>query len=170
MRSSRALRSPCSGCSRPPKPSKRGGRPTQSRRNVVEKSGEQCTVDMINPKGHNENPMNNADVDAKFTSTAEPVLGVQQAAKALETWWKTDSEPSKRGGEIRRAVYGRHDQPEGPQRESDEQRGRRCEVHEHCGARARGAAGRQSPRNVVEDRLRAVETWWRNPASSVRST
>ena len=59
---------------------------------VAAKSGERFTIELINPKGHNENPMDNADVEAKFRSVADPVLGKQQTTTALDVWWHIDAE------------------------------------------------------------------------------
>ncbi len=39
------------------------------------------------PLGHSRNPLQDQDVRAKFLGIAEPVLGADRAAAALERWW-----------------------------------------------------------------------------------
>ena len=58
---------------------------------AVAKSGEHITVELTNPKGHDENPMDNADIDDKFRSLCEPVLGRQRVTEALNAWWNIGS-------------------------------------------------------------------------------
>jgi 2-methylcitrate dehydratase len=43
------------------------------------------------PLGHVRNPMGDRDVQAKFLGAAEPVLGRERAAEALERWWNLQS-------------------------------------------------------------------------------
>ncbi|MBI4527915.1 MAG: MmgE/PrpD family protein [Deltaproteobacteria bacterium] len=39
------------------------------------------------PLGHNKNPMQDKDINDKFVSMAEPVLGQERTPAALERWW-----------------------------------------------------------------------------------
>lgn len=59
---------------------------------AVAQSGERITVALANPKGHDQNPMNEADVDAKFCALAEPVLGRRQTTAALAAWRNIDTQ------------------------------------------------------------------------------
>ncbi len=45
-------------------------------------------VEVVNPRGHEDNPMQDRDTDAKFRTTAVPVLGAERAEAALSAWWK----------------------------------------------------------------------------------
>lgn len=56
-------------------------------------TGAQHELEARNPLGHSRNPMQDADVNAKFLQSADPVLGEQRAHAALERWWRIDREP-----------------------------------------------------------------------------
>jgi len=43
-------------------------------------------VHIVNPPGHEENPLSPADLAAKFTRLVEPRLGKERAAAALKHW------------------------------------------------------------------------------------
>jgi 2-methylcitrate dehydratase len=45
-------------------------------------------VEVVNPRGHEDNPMQDRDTDAKFRTTAVPVLGADRAEAALSAWWR----------------------------------------------------------------------------------
>jgi 2-methylcitrate dehydratase len=45
-------------------------------------------VEVVNPLGHPDNPMQDKDIDAKFLALAEPVLGKDRSQAALVGWWK----------------------------------------------------------------------------------
>jgi 2-methylcitrate dehydratase len=49
--------------------------------------GRSYPLELQNPLGHEKNPMQDKDVSAKFLGVAEPVLGPDRAAAALEQWW-----------------------------------------------------------------------------------
>ncbi len=57
---------------------------------VLTRSGQRYTERADYPKGHAENPMTDADVEAKFRDLSEGVLGRVQAVGALETLWRLD--------------------------------------------------------------------------------
>lgn len=59
---------------------------------VVTKSGERIVERSDYPKGHARNPMTDADVEAKFRSFAEPVLGAERCRQALAVLWHLDEE------------------------------------------------------------------------------
>lgn len=46
------------------------------------------TVEVINPLGHPDNPMQDGDIEAKFSALAEPVVGAARARQMLERWWR----------------------------------------------------------------------------------
>jgi 2-methylcitrate dehydratase PrpD len=49
--------------------------------------------EIVNPKGHPDNPMNDADVEDKFTALAEPRIGAARCRVALDRWWQVDAAP-----------------------------------------------------------------------------
>jgi 2-methylcitrate dehydratase len=49
--------------------------------------GQRIVYQPRDPLGHHKNPMQDQDIKAKFLGAAEPVLGAQRAAAALERWW-----------------------------------------------------------------------------------
>lgn len=51
------------------------------------KSGEEHFVEIINPRGHDKNPMTDDEVDEKFVRLVEPLCGGPTAKKAL-SWWR----------------------------------------------------------------------------------
>ncbi len=57
---------------------------------VTTRAGRRYTERAQYPKGHAENPMTDADVDAKFRDLSEDALGRAQAAGALEPLWRLD--------------------------------------------------------------------------------
>jgi 2-methylcitrate dehydratase len=54
-------------------------------------SGQRHRVEIRNPKGHELNPMTDADISDKFLRAAEPVLGAARAKTALDCWWNLPS-------------------------------------------------------------------------------
>jgi 2-methylcitrate dehydratase len=55
---------------------------------ATDKDGEVHMVEVDNPLGHPDNPMNDGAINAKFLACAEPVLGAARSGEALEAWWK----------------------------------------------------------------------------------
>jgi 2-methylcitrate dehydratase len=53
--------------------------------------GKRITFRSRDPLGHSNNPLQDEDVRAKFRGAAEPVLGADRAAAALECWWNLPS-------------------------------------------------------------------------------
>ncbi len=45
------------------------------------------TVEVVNPLGHPDNPMQDRHIEEKFTVLAEPVLGRERCRTALDRWW-----------------------------------------------------------------------------------
>ena len=45
-------------------------------------------VEVINPLGHPDNPMQDSHIEAKFRAQAEPVLGAERCSAALKAWWR----------------------------------------------------------------------------------
>jgi len=54
--------------------------------NAKDKAGKSHEVHIVNPPGHEENPLSPADLAAKFTRLIEPRLGKERAAAALKHW------------------------------------------------------------------------------------
>ena len=54
--------------------------------NARDKAGKSYEVHIVNPPGHEENPLSSADLAAKFTRLTEPRLGRERAAAALKHW------------------------------------------------------------------------------------
>jgi 2-methylcitrate dehydratase len=48
--------------------------------------GRRHTCEVVNPLGHPDNPMQDRDIEEKFTSLAEPVLGTERSRAAWEGW------------------------------------------------------------------------------------
>lgn len=48
--------------------------------------GSHHTVEITDPRGDNRNPMNDAEIDAKFRSLAAPILGEARSDAALAAW------------------------------------------------------------------------------------
>jgi 2-methylcitrate dehydratase len=53
---------------------------------AVATDGRRRSIEIANPRGDNTNPMDEDEVAAKFRSLAEPVLGVDGAARAFSAW------------------------------------------------------------------------------------
>jgi 2-methylcitrate dehydratase PrpD len=49
--------------------------------------GQRHAIEVANPLGHPDNPMQDSHIDEKFTSLAEPALGKARCRAALEDWW-----------------------------------------------------------------------------------
>jgi 2-methylcitrate dehydratase len=54
--------------------------------NAKDKAGKSYDVHIVNPRGHEENPLSSADLAAKFTRLCEPKLGKARTAAALKQW------------------------------------------------------------------------------------
>ena len=61
---------------------------------VRRKSGASAAIEIVNPRGHAQNKMDDGEITAKFTALAEPVLGPERAADALEQLWRMERAPS----------------------------------------------------------------------------
>ena len=57
------------------------------RMEVTTVSGQRLVAHTAYPKGHQRNPLSDADVEAKFRRLAEAVLTAQQCSTALELLW-----------------------------------------------------------------------------------
>jgi len=57
---------------------------------ATDSAGKVHSIEVVNPLGHEDNPMQDSDVRAKFMSLAAPVLGEKRALDALETWWRVE--------------------------------------------------------------------------------
>ncbi len=61
---------------------------------VQRASGESTAIEIVNPRGHAQNKMDDGEISAKFRTLAEPALGNERAAGALEQLWRIEREPS----------------------------------------------------------------------------
>ncbi len=52
------------------------------------------TIEIVNPRGHPQNKMDDGEIAAKFSTLAEPMLGKERASGALEQLWRFEREPS----------------------------------------------------------------------------
>lgn len=52
--------------------------------------GDRYTVEVANPLGHPDNPMQDRDIEEKFAALVEPVLGRHRCRRALQGWWQTE--------------------------------------------------------------------------------
>jgi 2-methylcitrate dehydratase len=59
-----------------------------------DKSGRSYEVKVVNPLGHEDNPVSAKDLAEKFTRLAEPRIGRQRAAAALREWERIEKAPS----------------------------------------------------------------------------
>lgn len=64
-------------------PRRRGGVVT-----LVMKNGARLTERVLDPKGEGENLMSDADLERKFTSNCEPIVGADKCARLLEAVWR----------------------------------------------------------------------------------
>jgi 2-methylcitrate dehydratase len=55
---------------------------------VTATDGKQHSVEIVDPLGHPDNPMQDKDIEAKFSAMAEPVLGPQRCRHALDALWQ----------------------------------------------------------------------------------
>ena len=51
-------------------------------------SGANYSVEVVNPLGHPDNPMEDCHIEEKFLTLAEPVLGKTRSRSALDGWWR----------------------------------------------------------------------------------
>jgi 2-methylcitrate dehydratase PrpD len=56
-----------------------------------DRSGKSYDVHIVNPPGHEDNPLSAADLAAKFMRQCEPRLGSERAEAALSTWRSIDN-------------------------------------------------------------------------------
>jgi len=50
--------------------------------------GSQHTVEIVDPKGHPNNPMQDDDIEDKFNAMAQPVIGESRCRDVLAAWWR----------------------------------------------------------------------------------
>ena len=48
-------------------------------------------VEVANPLGHPDNPMEDPHIEEKFLALAEPVLGKERSRSALDGWWRVEA-------------------------------------------------------------------------------
>ncbi len=57
-------------------------------------SGGRHELEIANPRGHSKNPMDDGELGDKFRCMAEPLLGKDRSAAALELLWRIEREAS----------------------------------------------------------------------------
>jgi 2-methylcitrate dehydratase PrpD len=57
---------------------------------AIAADGRRRTVEITNPRGDNTNPMDDAEVAAKFLNLVAPVLGTERAERTLDAWLGID--------------------------------------------------------------------------------
>jgi 2-methylcitrate dehydratase len=50
--------------------------------------GSRHTVEVVNPLGHPDNPMQDGHIEEKFRALAEPILGQERCRRVLDRWWR----------------------------------------------------------------------------------
>jgi 2-methylcitrate dehydratase len=55
--------------------------------------GTHHTVEVVNPLGHPDNPMQDRHIEEKFIALAEPLLGQDRCRTALDRWWRVRTAP-----------------------------------------------------------------------------
>jgi 2-methylcitrate dehydratase len=71
---------------------------------VRTRSGEELVEEVGYPRGHVQNRMARADIDAKLDVVAEPMLGPRRTAAIREAWWNVEH-ASDIGGPIKTLVW-----------------------------------------------------------------
>jgi 2-methylcitrate dehydratase len=61
---------------------------------VTTGSGRKQVAQCVYPKGFPQNPMSDADVEAKFRSCCAELLTAQQCDRALELLWSLEAQPN----------------------------------------------------------------------------
>jgi 2-methylcitrate dehydratase PrpD len=61
---------------------------------VTTRSGRKQVAQCVYPKGFPQNPMSDADVEAKFRSCCAELLTAQQCDRALELLWSLEAQPN----------------------------------------------------------------------------
>jgi 2-methylcitrate dehydratase len=63
-------------------------------------NGARHSVEVVNPLGHPDNPMQDRHIEEKFIALAEPVLGRGRCRTALDRWWQV-----RDVGDIRQIIH-----------------------------------------------------------------
>ena len=50
--------------------------------------GSEHKVEIVDPLGHPDNPMQDKDIEEKFNAMAEPVLGADRCRRSLDALWQ----------------------------------------------------------------------------------
>ena len=58
---------------------------------ATDRSGRKESVEVVNPRGHAKNLMDDNDTNAKFLNLAEPAFGKSRATRALGALWSLDT-------------------------------------------------------------------------------
>lgn len=55
---------------------------------ATETNGKQHSVEIVDPLGHPDNPLQDKDIEEKFNAMAEPVLEPERCRRSLDAFWK----------------------------------------------------------------------------------
>ena len=58
---------------------------------AADEDGRQHDIEIINPLGHDKNPMTSEDIEAKFSRLASPLLPAGQIRRAIDTWREVEA-------------------------------------------------------------------------------
>jgi 2-methylcitrate dehydratase len=53
--------------------------------------GTRHSVEVANPLGHPDNPMQDRHIEEKFVALAKPVIGIERCRMVLDRWWRVES-------------------------------------------------------------------------------
>ena len=63
---------------------------------ITTTSGQRCTAETAYPKGHRQNPLTDAELEAKFRHLAADTLPEPQCRAALAQLWSLEQAPNLR--------------------------------------------------------------------------
>ena len=55
---------------------------------IAATDGSEHKVEIVDPLGHPDNPMQDKDIEEKFNAMAEPVLGADRCRRSLDALWQ----------------------------------------------------------------------------------
>jgi 2-methylcitrate dehydratase len=69
----------------------------RTRVTATDAAGAHYESEIVNPRGHEDNPMSRADIEAKFARLCGPLLGEDRAREALRIWWDIEDRDAASG-------------------------------------------------------------------------
>lgn len=77
-----------------PEYSERYPEQTNCRLEITTTSGQHLTAQAAYPKGHPNNPMSDAEIEAKFRSIAADLIPAERCDRALDLLWTLEEQPN----------------------------------------------------------------------------